>query len=326
MEHLAQSEYQLAVQLRNHQAKGVAVAGLGWVALMRGELGPSVLRYREAVASLSGIAATGVRREAWNGLVEALAVSGDASGAAAALAVALAEPSAEGWRSENGELPLLDTARAWATAAEGEMSRALFELASTAESARSSGQVASELAALGAMVRLGSTRVAGRLAELAGWVQGPLVGVVAAHAAALGRGRGSGDALDDAADAYGALGLQLYAAETAAQASRAHTITGLRRKAAASAARAHGFLAGGEGPRPLGLVIALAPPTLTSREREVAMLAQSGLSSQAIAARLHLSVRTVESHLARVYYKLGIGSRSDLEKVLSFETVEASAG
>ena len=56
------------------------------------------------------------------------------------------------------------------------------------------------------------------------------------------------------------------------------------------------------------------------------MLAQSGLSSQAIAARLHLSVRTVESHLARVYYKLGIGSRSDLEKVLSFEPAEASAG
>ncbi|MYS30631.1 hypothetical protein GTW38_27675, partial [Streptomyces sp. SID7804] len=51
---------------------------------------------------------------------------------------------------------------------------------------------------------------------------------------------------------------------------------------------------------------------LTSREREVAALAAGGLSNRDIAARLVVSVRTVENHLYRVYEKLGITARSDL--------------
>ncbi len=80
------------------------------------------------------------------------------------------------------------------------------------------------------------------------------------------------------------------------------------------------------GPRLLSLALALAPPELTRREREVAMLAMTGLSSRAIANRLCLSVRTVDSHLARVYSKMGITGRSDLAKALTgvLEGVEAS--
>lgn len=56
--------------------------------------------------------------------------------------------------------------------------------------------------------------------------------------------------------------------------------------------------------------------TLTRREREVAVLAAAGLSSRDIAARLTISARTVDSHLARIYPKLGISSRADLSAVL----------
>ncbi|MFY1691225.1 LuxR C-terminal-related transcriptional regulator [Plantactinospora sp. WMMB782] len=56
----------------------------------------------------------------------------------------------------------------------------------------------------------------------------------------------------------------------------------------------------------------LASPTLTARENEVAALAAAGLPTREIATRLVVSVRTVESHLARVYRKLGIGSRREL--------------
>ncbi|WP_448071439.1 helix-turn-helix transcriptional regulator [Georgenia yuyongxinii] len=48
---------------------------------------------------------------------------------------------------------------------------------------------------------------------------------------------------------------------------------------------------------------------LTRREREIAGLAAGGLSSKAIAERFTLSVRTVDSHLSRVFTKLGVRSR-----------------
>ena len=56
---------------------------------------------------------------------------------------------------------------------------------------------------------------------------------------------------------------------------------------------------------------------LTPREREVAALARRGLTAREIAAQLHLSPRTVESHLAHVYAKLGIASREELIRTSS---------
>ncbi len=54
---------------------------------------------------------------------------------------------------------------------------------------------------------------------------------------------------------------------------------------------------------------------LTAREREIAGLAAGGLSSRAIADRLTLSVRTVDSHLSRVFTKLGVRSRQELRSI-----------
>ncbi|HMX09211.1 MAG TPA: helix-turn-helix transcriptional regulator, partial [Microthrixaceae bacterium] len=65
-----------------------------------------------------------------------------------------------------------------------------------------------------------------------------------------------------------------------------------------------------------GLVADLAPVPLTRREREVAILAADGLAAREIGERLYVSRRTVESHLARVYAKLGIGSRAELASLL----------
>jgi DNA-binding NarL/FixJ family response regulator len=54
---------------------------------------------------------------------------------------------------------------------------------------------------------------------------------------------------------------------------------------------------------------------LTAREREIAGLAAGGLSSRAIAERLTLSVRTVDSHLSRVFTKLNVRDRQELRGV-----------
>ncbi|HEX6538948.1 MAG TPA: AAA family ATPase [Candidatus Dormibacteraeota bacterium] len=51
---------------------------------------------------------------------------------------------------------------------------------------------------------------------------------------------------------------------------------------------------------------------LTNTEREVALLAAQGLSNKQAGARLHVSARTIETHLAHVYAKLGIHSRVEL--------------
>ena len=53
-------------------------------------------------------------------------------------------------------------------------------------------------------------------------------------------------------------------------------------------------------------------PALTRREAEVAALAARGLTNRDIAARLFLSVRTVETHLDHMLTKLGFRTRTQL--------------
>ncbi|MGW1281925.1 helix-turn-helix transcriptional regulator [Streptomyces tsukubensis] len=73
------------------------------------------------------------------------------------------------------------------------------------------------------------------------------------------------------------------------------------------------------GPRPSAG--ATAPPHpltgLSSREREVAVLAGMGLKTKEVAQRLSLSPRTVDSHLNRIYRKLDITSRASLVRILA---------
>jgi predicted ATPase/DNA-binding CsgD family transcriptional regulator len=55
-----------------------------------------------------------------------------------------------------------------------------------------------------------------------------------------------------------------------------------------------------------------SPTGLSARELEVAGLVAEGLSNKAIASRLHLSVRTVESHVRHVLAKVGLDNRTQL--------------
>jgi DNA-binding CsgD family transcriptional regulator len=56
---------------------------------------------------------------------------------------------------------------------------------------------------------------------------------------------------------------------------------------------------------------------LTPREREVAHLAGQAYTAAEIGARLHIGERTVETHLANTYMKLGISSRRELIRMAS---------
>jgi DNA-binding NarL/FixJ family response regulator len=61
-----------------------------------------------------------------------------------------------------------------------------------------------------------------------------------------------------------------------------------------------------------GVAPAVPAPRLSQREREVLELLAQGHTNQAVADRLLLSVKTVESYRARLMQKLGLSSRADL--------------
>ncbi|MFE2549640.1 LuxR C-terminal-related transcriptional regulator [Streptomyces sp. NPDC059355] len=61
----------------------------------------------------------------------------------------------------------------------------------------------------------------------------------------------------------------------------------------------------------------LGPASLTPRQREIAQLAAAGHTNKHIGERLHLSPRTVSTHLHQLFPKLGITSRAALRDALA---------
>jgi DNA-binding CsgD family transcriptional regulator len=57
--------------------------------------------------------------------------------------------------------------------------------------------------------------------------------------------------------------------------------------------------------------------SLSARELEIAALVADGLTNREIAARLFLSEKTVESHMTRVFQKLGLRSRAQVAAAIA---------
>ncbi|WP_368499686.1 LuxR C-terminal-related transcriptional regulator [Herbiconiux sp. A18JL235] len=263
-------------------------------------------------------------RLAWGDLAVALAVIGDETGVRAAL---------DAFRTHRGG-PLLDgrakQAEGWMHAAAGRTAQATIAFIEAAETHESLGHSLQALLALVEAARAGGAlQVEARVAELAERVEGRSLAVSANYALALARSdrrardRGPGEAVEradelemiahDAAES----GMHMMSAEAFDRAAALHAEAGDSRRSAA-AARLSAEQAGvcGFAPLPLLLRRGAAPDrTLSARELEIARLAAGGRSNREIAEALVLSVRTVETHLQRVYRKLGVRTRGQLAGV-----------
>ena len=62
---------------------------------------------------------------------------------------------------------------------------------------------------------------------------------------------------------------------------------------------------------------------LTPTERRVAALVAAGQRNRQIGQTLFMSVASVEAHLTRIYRKLGIGSRSELARLVAERRFDA---
>lgn len=310
-EALSQGAYRQAVALGSTEGAALMASSLGRVALSRGKVGTAQRWFVEAAALLRRQDSVGFLGMALAKLAEVHAVLGDAPRAESALREAeeTRRPVVRLFDAEIGR------ARAWAAAARGEISQARAVALKTADEAGSADQLGFEAQALHDVVRLGDPcEVVGRLRVLASVMDGRLEPVYADHATALASRDAAG--LDAVARAFGQIGALLLAAEAAAQASAAHAEAGRTQSARASMARAKALAGECEGARTPPLTWIPQTPTLTEREREVAVLAAGGLESRQIAERLGVSVRTVHSHLNHAYAKLGVSRREQLVSVL----------
>ena len=229
---------------------------------------------------------------------------------------------------EVGESPVAtslttrERTRAWLDACRGDLGAARARIREIAALSRRDQVFIFEAPLLNDLVRLGAAdEVVDRLQELAGQMDGPLVQAHARHA--LAASQRDTALMSDVVDRYEAMDMLGFAAEAAAELAELHRSGGESRRAAAVqqrsaelAKQAGGIhtpvLARGDGVEPL-----------TAREREVALLAGAGVRSREIGERLHLSTRTVDTHLARVYRKLGISGREELVTALGLRWIRA---
>jgi DNA-binding NarL/FixJ family response regulator len=210
--------------------------------------------------------------------------------------------------------PELLISKAWVAAAKAGELPGIRLARAAADSARNSGQYASEAEALHIAARFGDKTVANRLAQLAEEVDGKVVALAARHAAAVQNG--DAQELDVLSTEFEAAGLLLSAADCSAQAVPVHEHSNQRTKGYESSARALQLATQCGGAVTPAIRAAAQPLPLSPREREIAGLVASGLSNKDIAEQLIVSARTVEGHIYRACIKLDASDREELGKII----------
>jgi len=309
----AEADALLSGALAEAERSGAAAAAF-WFHLATGENerdrgdGTAALRHFQIAAELTRRAG---QRSAtiWVlvGVAQSHLLLGDVERAAEALDQADAagdSPVATSWATR-------ERTRAWLHAARGDSHSGVALITRVIDAVRADGIRVFEAVLLHDLVRLGRPEQAvDDLSVLAEVVEGDYVRAMALHARASAAG--DSERLETAIEAFEHTGALLFAAECCIERAELLHRRGDERAATATRRRSDEIVARLGGAATPILRRGARPDELTPREREVADLAGAGLSSAAIAEHLGVSIRTVDTHLGRVYRKLGVAGREEL--------------
>jgi DNA-binding CsgD family transcriptional regulator len=305
-------EWAAAIEARELDPAAIFAFARGGALTDAGRIHSAIGALRDAVALFEELGAPMYVSWSLAFLARALALAGDAQAAREAL------ERAERARPAQIQLmdPELGSAKVWVAVAEGDIPAARRLALDLADRHAAAAKPVAEARALHDVARLGvPDEVARRLAELAAATDAPVIAVYAAQADALAAS--DGPALVAAGERFEGLGCTLWATEAYVAAATAFESAGRDASARTAHARARGLLARCEGARTPALAGITLGTSLTPRERDVALLAAAGAANREIAQRLVVSVRTVESHLAQTYRKLGVRNRNELSELLA---------
>ncbi len=284
-----------------------------WTELLAGELGSALSYFEETLHVGAELAIASSARSALAGVTLCLAQLGRADDTAAAWHRLHDVPPAPGPRDGLD----VDWAEGWMTAATGDPADGADRLRGVARRAADQGLVALELLVRFDLARLGyaTDDDAAAALDAAARCQGRLLPFLASATAACVRNDAA--ALDAAASTAIDMGLQVWTAELAGRASDGWAAAGDQRAATASERVVERIRGQVDDVATPAMARTRAVEPLTRREREIASLAVTGASNSDIAEQLHVSIRTVETHLHKIYRKLGINRRSELAAALA---------
>jgi DNA-binding CsgD family transcriptional regulator len=285
---------------------------VGRIARLRGRPETASRWFREAVAGFEAIHRSGFAAWALAGLSAARATVGDTEGSRAAA------ERCRSWQDHPIGLAAgeVDRTLAWELVAARELPAARDVIESAAHKSLDGGDRSHAAHAFHDLVTLGAAdRAVGPLRELAEVSDGALVAAYAAHAEASVAG--DVEALVAVGERFESYGCDLLAAEAFSEATAVARRQGNERRAMAAQRRATQAANRCEGARTPLLAAATGELDLSRREREIADLTVAGLRRRDIAEKLVISPRTVDSHLQRIYRKLGVNDRDGLATALA---------
>ncbi len=302
---------------RNHETTALLffLELAAWTESAAGQLTAALQHFEEARAIGTELAIGVAVRSALAGMAQVLAQLGRADEAAATLARLEDVTGAPGPRYGFE----IEAAGAWVAAAAGDPADGARRLGTSAAAAAERGLVPLALQMMLDRARLGyatgaDADLVGDLVARSG-AQGTFLPLMAEAVRAVADR--SGPDLDRSAAAFEERGCSLVAAELAAAAADAWAVAGDQRASTASQVAVERNRQEVPEARTTGLARARSVDPLTRREREIAGMAAGGARNNDIAERLRVSVRTVETHLNRIYRKLGVANRTELADVIS---------